>query len=84
MTDENYSDLSINNFNFKKIYSLSNESFEISKIKINNINYLFINTECPFILFFDYENKLIISNFNLKECQLIFNIKTFENYFLFI
>lgn len=47
------------------------------------MNHLFANTESPFILYYKNE-KWNLSNFNFKNCDKIFNIKTFENYFLFI
>ncbi len=67
-----------NNFTLYNKFSLSNQPFEISKLKFNNEDYLFVNTESPFILYF-LNNIINISNFNFKNCEKIFNIESEDN-----
>jgi len=73
----------LNNFNLSNKFQLSTQSFEISKIKIDNSNYLFVNTDTPYFLYY-FNDGFNFSNFNFKSCLKIFNIASEQNFFLFM
>lgn len=53
-------------FQLKRRYHISNDYFAIKKIKYNQKNILFLESELPALLYLNKENP-IISNFNAKE-----------------
>ncbi len=71
-----------NDFIFKRKYNISTEAFSIKKIKnkLNNENCLFLDSPTPSFIYINKEN-LIISNFNIKNCNNIFDI---YNSYLFV
>ena len=69
---------SIEDFSLKRKYFLTNEYFELKKIKCENNNFIFINTELPSLLYINKESP-IVSNFNIKDCQEIKSINSLEN-----
>jgi hypothetical protein len=68
-------------FILKRKYNISNEIFDMKKIKSNNKHCLFLNTELPSLLYVQKESPNI-SNFNIKECNDIINLT--NDLYLFI
>lgn len=57
-------------FILKRKYNVSNDIFELNKIKRNKKNFIFINTDLPALLYINKEFP-VFSNFNIKECLSI-------------
>ena len=71
-----------NDFIFKRKYNITSESFSIKKIKnkLNGENNIFLDSPTPSFIYINKEN-LVISNFNIKNCNNIFDI---YNSYLFV
>jgi hypothetical protein len=70
---------SIEDFILKRISLISNECFELKKIKSQTSNFLFVNTELPCVIYIHKESP-VISNFNFKDCRNIYNLSAMDNY----
>lgn len=70
-------------FILKRKYILSNECFELKKLKSEKTNLIFINTDLPSLIYINKETP-VVSNFNIKECHIIKNIQSLDNVYAFI
>jgi len=80
MTNYKYSN---EDFVLKRKYFLTNECFELKKLKSENNNFIFINTELPCLISINKETP-VVTNFNIKECSNIKNIQTLNNLYAFV
>jgi len=70
-------------FILKRKYFLTKECFELKKLKSENNNFIYVNTELPCLIYINKEIP-VLSNFNIKECSQIRNIKSLNNLYGFI
>lgn len=70
-------------FILKRKYFLTNECFELKKLKSESNNFIFINTELPCLIYINKETP-VVTNFNIKECSQIRNIKSLSGLYAFI
>jgi hypothetical protein len=70
-------------FILKRKYFLTNECFELKKLKSESNNFIFINTELPCLIHINKETP-VVTNFNIKECSQIKNIQSVNSLYAFV
>ena len=66
-------------FILKRNCLITNECFELKKIKSSSSNFLFVNTELPCVIYINKETP-IVSNFNFKDCRNIYNLAAMDTF----